>query len=82
MYTAENLGCVNRREGMESDRWQGFVAFWLVGGIALLVIGIATFAAVHHAHRLGGVIALGGIGCLVIGVLVWRGGRRPADSGR
>jgi hypothetical protein len=67
---------VNRHEGLESDRLQGFVAFWLVGGIALLVIGIATFAAVRHAHRLGGVIALAGIVCLAMGLLVWRAGRR------
>lgn len=62
---------------MESDRWQGFVAFWLVGGIALLAIGIVTFAAVRHGYRLGGVIALAGIVCLAIGFLLWRAGRRP-----
>jgi len=76
IFTAENADGVNSHEGVESDRWQGFVAFWLVGGIALLVIGIATFAAVRHAHRLGGVIGLAGIVCLAIGLLVWRAGRQ------
>jgi len=73
---------VNRHEGMESDRWQGFVAFWLLGGLALLVIGIATFAAVRHAHRLGGVIVLVGIVCLAIGLLVLRAGRRAETARR
>jgi hypothetical protein len=62
---------------MQSDRWQGFVAFWLIGGLALLVLGIAVFAAVHHAHRVGTVIALAGVVSLAIGLVVRRAGRRP-----
>jgi hypothetical protein len=67
---------------MESDRWQGFVAFWLLGGTALLLIGIGTFVAVRHAHRLGGIIVLAGLVCVAIGLLVWRAGRRPDLPGR
>jgi hypothetical protein len=70
---------MSRREGMQRDRWQSFVAFWLLGGVALLVIGIATFAAVHNGHRVGAVIALLGIVCLAIGLVVWRAGRGPEN---
>jgi hypothetical protein len=69
-------GAVNRHEGLRSDRWQGFIAFWLLGGLTLLVIGIAMFAAVRHGHRVGAVIVLIGIVCFAIGLLVWRAGRR------
>jgi hypothetical protein len=62
---------------MDSERWQVFVAFWLLGGLALLVIGIAVFAAVRHGHRIGAVIALVGVVSLAIGFVVWRAGRRP-----
>jgi hypothetical protein len=62
---------------MQSERWQGFVAFWLLAGLALLVIGIGMFAAVHHGHRVGAVIALVGAVSLGIGLVVWRAGRRP-----
>jgi hypothetical protein len=62
---------------MDSDRWQLFVAFWLLGGLALLVIGIAVFAAVHHGHRVGAVIALVGVVSVAIGLVVRRAGRRP-----
>lgn len=61
---------------MQSDRWRGFIAFWLVGGLALLVTGIWMFAAVRHGHRVGGLIGLAGIVCLAIGFLVLRAGHR------
>ena len=56
----------------EAERWQTFTAFWLLAGLALLAIGITVFAAVHHGHRLGGVLVLLGVGCLALGVVVWR----------
>ena len=65
---------------MHSDRWRSFVAFWLIAGLTLLVTGIAMFVAVHHGHRVGGVIVLVGIVCFVIGFLVWRAGRQPEIS--
>ena len=68
---------MNPRRGAQSDRWQSFVAFWLLGGLVLLAIGIEMFAAVRHGHRVGGLIALLGIVCLVIGLLVRRAARRP-----
>jgi hypothetical protein len=61
---------------MDSNRWQLFLAFWLLAGVALLIIGIATFAAAHHGHRVGAVVALLGIACLAIGLVVHRAGRR------
>jgi uncharacterized membrane protein len=66
---------VNSRTDMnryETERWQTFIAFWFLAGFALLAIGIAVFAAVHRGHRVGGVLAVLGIGCLAIGVAVWR----------
>lgn len=64
-----------RREGRQDDRWQVFLAFWLFAGVALLTIGIATFVAVRHSHRIGGFLAALGVGCLAIANLV-RLGRR------
>ena len=48
------------------ERWRVFVAFWLLGGVTLVVIGIAMFAAVAHAHRVGGVLFL--LGAISIGI--------------
>jgi len=62
--------------GPQADRWQTFIAFWLLAGLTLLTVGIATFAAVRHAHRIGGVIVLLGIICLAIGLIVRRAGQR------
>lgn len=67
---------------MQSDRWQGFVAFWLLGGLALLIIGIAMFAAVRHGHRVGGFIGLVGIVCFAIGLLVNGAGRKREEGRR
>jgi uncharacterized membrane protein len=58
------------------QHWQIFIAFWLLAGLTLLGIGIATFVAVHNGHRVGGVLALVGIVCLAIGLAVRRAGRR------
>lgn len=58
------------------ERWQSFIAFWLVAGLALLALGIAVFVAVHDGHRVGGVLLLVGIICLAIGLSVRRAGRR------
>lgn len=69
MFDVDSHTAMTRQE---AERWQTFIAFWLVGGLALLAIGIAVFAAVHHGHRLGGVLALLGVGCLAIGLAVWR----------
>jgi uncharacterized membrane protein len=69
MFDADSCAAMNRQE---AERWRTFIAFWLVGGLALLAIGIAVFAGVHHGRRLGGVLALLGVGCLAIGVTVWR----------
>ena len=67
---------MNRHDGVQSDRWQSFVAFWLFSGLVLLAIGIAVFFTVSHGHRVGGLIGLAGIVCLAIGFLVLRAGRQ------
>lgn len=67
---------------MQSDRWRSFIAFWLVGGLALLVIGIWMFAAVRHGHRVGGFIGLVGIVSFAVGLLVWRAGRQAEIGDR
>lgn len=60
------------------DRWQSFIGFWLVAGLALLGIGIGVFVGVHNGHRLGGVLVLVGIACLAVGLGVRRAG--PNDG--
>jgi hypothetical protein len=47
-----------------------------VAGLALLGLGIAVFVAVHNGHRVGGVLVLAGIVCLVIGLGIRRAGSR------
>jgi hypothetical protein len=61
------------------DRWQSFMAFWLVAGLALVGLGIAVFAAVHNGHRVGGVLVLLGIVCLAIGFGLRRVSRSRGD---
>jgi hypothetical protein len=58
------------------ERWQVFIAFWLLAGLALLTIGIAVFAALSHAHGLGASLLLSGVVCLAIGIVVRRAGHR------
>jgi uncharacterized membrane protein len=67
---------MSRGGGAQPDRWLTFIAFWLLAGLTLLTVGIAMFAVVRHAHRVGAFIAFLGIICLAIGLLVRRGGRR------
>lgn len=73
---------MNPDGGMHSDRWQAFVAFWFLGGVTLLAVGILMFVAVRHGHRVGAVIALVGIPCFAIGVLVRRAGRNQETLDR
>jgi hypothetical protein len=65
-----------RQGGGTDQRWQVFIAFWFLGAVALVAIGIAMFATVAHAHRVGGIIVLLGIICLTIGLVVRRAGQR------
>jgi uncharacterized membrane protein YgdD (TMEM256/DUF423 family) len=58
------------------DRWQSFIAFWLVAGLALLGLGIGVFVAVHNGHRVGGVLVLLGIVCFAVGLIIRRASRR------
>ena len=60
------------------DRWQSFIGFWLVAGVALLAIGIAVSVSVHNGRRVGGVIVLLGIVCLAIGFGLRRVGSRAS----
>jgi ABC-type multidrug transport system permease subunit len=60
----------------QSQSWQGFIAFWLFAGLVLLTLGIFMFAAVHHGHRVGALIALVGLACIGIGLFVRRAQRR------
>jgi uncharacterized membrane protein HdeD (DUF308 family) len=65
------------RQGSASDeQWKVFTAFWLLAGVALLIIGIATFAAVAHSHRVAAVLMLLGILSLAVGLIVRRAGFR------
>jgi hypothetical membrane protein len=68
----------SRQGGDTDERWKVFIAFWLLGGVALVTIGIAMFADVAHAHRVGGVLVLLGIICLAVGLAVRRAGQRAA----
>jgi membrane-bound ClpP family serine protease len=52
-----------------------------VAGLALLVLGIAVFAAVHNGHRVGGVLALLGIVSLAIGLTLRRASRQASRRG-
>lgn len=65
-----------RPAGPDDEHWQAFIGFWLVAGVALLVIGTATFAAVPHSHRIAALLMLLGILCLVIGLIVRRAAKR------
>ena len=81
MSRSRTLGQPQRRTSLRDypatidDRWQSFIAFWLVAGLALLGLGIVVFAAVRHGHRLAGVIVLAGIVSLAIGLSLRRVGR-------
>jgi predicted lipid-binding transport protein (Tim44 family) len=66
----------SRRANPDYEHWQAFVGFWLVAGLALLLIGIAMFAAVAHSHRVAALLILGGIVCLAIGFIVRRAAQR------
>jgi uncharacterized membrane protein len=64
------------RQGSASDeQWKVFTAFWLLAGVALLIIGIAMFAAVAHSHRVAAVLMLAGILSLAVGLTVRHAGR-------
>jgi hypothetical protein len=65
-----------RRAGELDERWQLFIGFWLLAGLALLTIGIAMFAAVAHSHRVAGLVMLLGVVCLAIGGGLLRAARR------
>jgi hypothetical protein len=75
---ASRRASADANPGTIDDRWQSFIAFWLVAGLALLGLGVAVFAAVHRGHRVGGVLVLVGIVCLAIGLSVRRAGRRAS----
>ena len=64
------------RDGERPANWRSFVAFWLLAGITLLALGIAMFATVRHAHRVGGVIAFLGLLCLAFSVILYRASLR------
>jgi hypothetical protein len=72
-----------RRQGPEADyrahideRWQSYIAFWLLAGLALVGLGIAVFVAIHNGHRVGGVLVLVGIVCVAVGISLRRTSRR------
>ena len=62
--------------GPDDAHWQTFVGFWLLAGIALLVIGIAMFAGVAHSHRVAALVILAGIISLAIGFIFRRAAPR------
>ncbi len=66
----------SRQTSSPDEHWQVFIGFWLLAGLTLFIIGIAMFAAVAHSHRLGAILMLLGIVCIVIGLTVLRAARR------
>lgn len=65
------------RQGSSPDEhWQVFIGFWLLAGLSLFIIGIATLAAVTHSHRLAAILMLLGVLCIVIGLTVLRAAGR------
>lgn len=63
-------------DGARSVSWRSFVAFWLLAGITLLALGIAMYATVRHAHRVGGVIAFLGLLCVAFSLILHKASRR------
>jgi hypothetical protein len=62
--------------GDMEKRLLAYLGFWVVSGVALLVLGVATFAALHHGHRVG--VALGALSvpCFAVAYLIRRAPRR------
>jgi hypothetical protein len=63
----------------DDEQWQVFIGFWLIGGLALLVIGVAMFAAVAHSRRLAALLLLAGIACIAVGLTVRRAAQHRTE---
>ena len=66
-----------RRDGDADERVAVFLSFWIIAGLVLLALGIATFVALHHGHRVGLALAALSAPCLVVAYLIRRAQRRP-----
>jgi heme/copper-type cytochrome/quinol oxidase subunit 4 len=76
LHDVRSVPHLPRQDVSLDERWQTFIAFWLLAGLTLLTVGIAVLAAVSHGHRIAAVLLLAGVICLAVGFTVWRAGRR------
>jgi len=57
-----------------TERWKGYLGFWIAAAVLLFGLGVGTLAALHHGRR----IALVLLGLAAISLVIAAGVRRAA----